>query len=126
MQRLLVSRSASVESHHPVGTGVVEKVLSIPGAKEILLTIDSRSLDTNVPGVSITLYRKPNQTEPIDGGHFASVPDVPIRVQGDSVVIAYDAGYSGSAWGFKCDAKAFVEEITVELPWFLDLTNRLV
>ena len=50
-----------------------------------------------------------------------------IKVQGDTVTIAFNSGYSrtGRQWGFKVSAKAFLEEESLELPWLLDLAKGI-
>ncbi|ETN98969.1 hypothetical protein RFI_38518, partial [Reticulomyxa filosa] len=50
-----------------VGKGTSEKTISIPGAKMLKLSIDPQTFNANAPGASLTLYRRPNQQDPIEG-----------------------------------------------------------
>jgi hypothetical protein len=63
--RIVVDRTIIAESIHPVQRGTSEKIVSIPGAKTLRLSIDPQTFNANAPGASLTLYRRPNQQDPI-------------------------------------------------------------
>jgi len=122
-QRMLVSRSVTVESNHPVRQGANTKVVSIPGVSEMLLDFDPKSFRQLQQGSTINIYRGKNQTDPVSGT-LTSAPAGPIKVPGDKVFVVYNCGYNRD-WGFKVTAKAFVEEETMDLPWVMDLSKSV-
>ncbi|ETN97367.1 hypothetical protein RFI_40162, partial [Reticulomyxa filosa] len=121
--RIMVDRTTVAESPHPVQRGTTEKAVSVPGAKSMKLIIDSQTFNSSAPGASLTLYRRPNQQEPIEGANFITTPNRPIIVSGDTVCIVFNSGYQSNAWGFKVTVSATTEEVRYELPWILDLTK---
>ncbi|ETO32281.1 vcbs repeat containing protein, partial [Reticulomyxa filosa] len=111
--RIVVDRTVVAESIHPVQRGTSEKTVSVPGAKVLKLTIDPQTFNSNAPGASLTLYRRPNQQDPIEGANFVTTPNKPLFVSGDTVTIGYNS----------VSVSATTEEVRYELPWVLDLAK---
>ena len=124
-ERLLVHKSAVCESSHPIGYGQQEKSAKIPGAKTLKLVIDAQSFSRSAPGASLTLYRNKGQRDPIPGATFVSVPDKPVIVYGDAIYATYNSGYQSNAYGFKIYVTATIEEISLEIPFILDISKGL-
>ena len=123
----VVSRHFSIQEQQPK-PGITERVLSIPGAKEMLITISASTFQSNQnyaqgQGASIALCRTLGLQDQIEGMFFTSAPEEPIRVSGDSCVVVYNSGYAPNPVPFSVSAKAAVEEVKVELPWMLDVAR---
>ena len=117
-QHVVVSRSATVESPHPAPVGVTERVLSIPGAKEMLISASSSCFTMGTGHVAHHLSPartdgpgaewQPHQPQP----HCARARRHRVRV--------LQPGYDPNAWGFSVTARAAVEEVRLQLPWLLE------
>lgn len=121
-QRVVVTRTGTVESNHPLTQGNHNKTLSIPGVAEMLLDFDPKTFKSMQQGSTLVIYKDAGFTMPLHT--LTAAPAAPIKIVGDTVYISYSCGYNRD-WGFKASGKAFIEEESMDLPWLLDLGKSI-
>jgi hypothetical protein len=113
-------RTAWAESAHPAN-GLVESVLTIPGAKSLRLSLSSATVQGLRMGGQLFLSRKAQREDLVASFSGAYTSDS-VSVPGDTVHIAYQSGPSDS-FGFAITATGEVTEHMLKLPLILDSTK---
>jgi hypothetical protein len=69
------------------------------------------------------MYHDVKMTRPVVGGSLAASSSVgkPVTVDGDSVYVVLNVGYSSHLWGMKATVSASVDREVVSIPWVVDL-----
>lgn len=124
-----VDKRRVVQSRHPYRNNVDrEEVITIKDAQSMVVTFDTTRCSTQSEEDYVQLFRLPNKKDaltdrlfgPADGSNW---PAEPIAVPGDTVVVYFHSGSSGSGWGYRLNVLGTV--LVTPLSWLDDFTANI-